>query len=121
MAPKFSGFSKKEKTGGSTSRQPRQFDATYFRGAKQKDRFRELEKRKIWSKKKFNINRKGYYREVHETLTSAIDDLYVVVHCMAKKKKSAGEASSFGNLNFQDWDLRQKVICNYNWYTLEVN
>ncbi|KAI5422670.1 hypothetical protein KIW84_045919 [Lathyrus oleraceus] len=28
------------------------------------DRFKELEKRKIWSKNKFNINREGNYREV---------------------------------------------------------
>lgn len=64
MTPKLSGLSKKQKTEGSTSRQPRQFDATRFCGAEQEDNFRELEKRKIWSEKKFNINREGNYREV---------------------------------------------------------
>ncbi|CAI8588158.1 unnamed protein product [Vicia faba] len=62
--PKMSTTSKKQKMGGSTSHQPRKFDSNQFLGAEQQERFKEFEKRKIWSEKTFNINREGTFREV---------------------------------------------------------
>lgn len=61
---------------------------------------------------------------IHVTITGNIDDLYLSRHCVSKKKKSVGDASSSGssgNMNFQDWDSRQKVMCNYTWDVLEEN
>lgn len=67
--PKVPGASKKQKTGGSTSRQPRPFDSNHF-NAEHTERYKELEKRKIWSEKQFNINREGTYREVAHVFES---------------------------------------------------
>lgn len=56
--------SKKQKTGGSTSSQPRPFDSIRFKGVEQAKRYKKLEKRKIWAEKLFNINRQKTYRAV---------------------------------------------------------
>lgn len=46
--------------------------------------------------------------QVHETINGNIDDLYVSMQCVAKKKKSSCVAFS-GNMNFQDWNMRKKL------------
>ncbi|MCI68315.1 hypothetical protein A2U01_0089575, partial [Trifolium medium] len=64
MGPKKSAgtTTKKRKTDASSSRAPQPFDAARFLGPDQYERYRNLEKRKIWAEKKFEINPEGIYR-----------------------------------------------------------
>ncbi|MCI18183.1 hypothetical protein A2U01_0039336, partial [Trifolium medium] len=64
MGPKKSSSSvtKKRKTDASSSRAPQPFDDTRFLGPDQYERYRNLEKRKIWAEKHFEINPEGVYR-----------------------------------------------------------
>ncbi|MCI44360.1 hypothetical protein A2U01_0065599, partial [Trifolium medium] len=56
MTPKIPSSTKKLKTTASTSGTSRAYDRARFLGPDQQDRFRELEKRKIWSEKQFMID-----------------------------------------------------------------
>ncbi|MCI22596.1 hypothetical protein A2U01_0043772, partial [Trifolium medium] len=64
MGPKKSSGSvtKKRKTDASSSRTPQPFDVARFLGPGQFERYKNLEKRKIWAEKHFDIHLDGVYR-----------------------------------------------------------
>ncbi|MCI32533.1 hypothetical protein A2U01_0053747, partial [Trifolium medium] len=64
MGPKksASGVTKKRKTDASSSRASQPFDATRFLEPDQFERYKNMENRKIWAEKHFEINPEGVYR-----------------------------------------------------------
>ncbi|MCI24195.1 hypothetical protein A2U01_0045378, partial [Trifolium medium] len=63
MGPKKGTTSKKAKTGAGTSRVTSPFDAERFSNLEQFERFQELQKRKIWPEKQFDLTPDGQFRQ----------------------------------------------------------
>ncbi|MCI54834.1 hypothetical protein A2U01_0076084, partial [Trifolium medium] len=70
MAPKKPTGTKKLKTGASTSRAAQPFDSDRFSCPVQFERYKALQRRKIWAGKLFSITPDGKYNSFIE----AIDD-----------------------------------------------
>ncbi|MCI50457.1 hypothetical protein A2U01_0071701, partial [Trifolium medium] len=72
MAPKkpISSTSKKQKTVASSSQPPQDFESNRFLGQEQYERYKVLEKRKIWPERVFDIHPEGEYR----SFADIIDD-----------------------------------------------